>query len=355
MTYGGGTVDILYKLTRALMKRGHQVTICTGDYKLDRDPSFKYEIYPSIINIGGIRITPNVVSLDVRDYDIIHFHCYRSFMNYVLYKKAIKHGVPYIIDAHGSTVDMGGIMQPIRKLYDLVIGYKALDNAKVLIAETSIGLKEYERLGVRKYRVMLQHPLFDMAEFENLPQKGLFREKYGINEKHIVLFLGRIHWAKGLDFLVNSVKNIEDAKLVIVGQDDGYKKELMKLIPNNMEVLFTGYLSGVEKLSVLVDADVLIQPSRNEAGARPSLEAVLCNTPAIVTRNTGAGIEVSQLNAGYLVNYGDTDHLERIIRGIFKDGKEASDKVRIAKEYIRKNLSMESQVMQYEKLYEEKE
>ena len=37
LPHGGGTVDVVQKLSRALTKRGHEVTICTGDYKLDLD------------------------------------------------------------------------------------------------------------------------------------------------------------------------------------------------------------------------------------------------------------------------------------------------------------------------------
>ncbi|MCK4698087.1 MAG: glycosyltransferase, partial [Dehalococcoidia bacterium] len=35
--HGGGTVDVLYKLSKALAQRGHEVTIYTSDYKLDQE------------------------------------------------------------------------------------------------------------------------------------------------------------------------------------------------------------------------------------------------------------------------------------------------------------------------------
>ncbi len=67
-----------------------------------------------------------------------------------------------------------------------------------------------------------------------------------INSKHIVMFLGRIHWIKGLDLLVESfhemTKSRDDAILVIVGNDDG------ALSPG--EVLGLAGLSGTHYLEL---------------------------------------------------------------------------------------------------------
>ena len=35
--HGGGTVDLLYKLSRALAQREHEVAIYTSDFKLDQE------------------------------------------------------------------------------------------------------------------------------------------------------------------------------------------------------------------------------------------------------------------------------------------------------------------------------
>ena len=33
--HGGGTVDVIKKLSEGLAQKGHDVTICTSDYQLD--------------------------------------------------------------------------------------------------------------------------------------------------------------------------------------------------------------------------------------------------------------------------------------------------------------------------------
>ena len=363
LPHGGGTVDIVYKLSRALEQRGHKVTVCIGDYRLDQDyidslVNVKVKVLRSWLNLHGLYIMPNIVNLDVGDFDVIHLHCYRSFQNAVICHKARKYNIPYIIDAHGSTVDLNENKQIVRKLYDLFFGHKSLENASRVIAESEVGVGEYKKLGVDSNKIALIHPLLDTEEFDVLPQTGYFRNKYNIEERFIVLFVGRVHWAKGIEVLIEAVYKLNrcDVCLAIVGQDDGFKLTLEKMTAErgiSDKVLFTGFLTGDDKLSALVDADVLVQPSKNEAGARPSLEAILCNTPIIVTKNTGAGKEIASFDGGYLVEYGNANELSSTIQYILEHPNEAEVKTKKAKDYIRANLSFNKQVKKYEGLYEE--
>jgi glycosyltransferase involved in cell wall biosynthesis len=175
-----------------------------------------------------------------------------------------------------------------------------------------------------------------------------------------VLSLGRIHWIKGLDFLVKGFSEVAGARsdvvLAIVGNDDGYKRTLDKLIGElelSDRVFFTGFLSGVDKLSALVDADVMVQTSRYEQGAWAPFEAVLCGTPIIVNGDTGAGENVKQADAGYLVEYGNTNNLRDNIQYVLDNSVEARKKTQKAEEYIKSNLSLEREIEKYEKLYQE--
>jgi glycosyltransferase involved in cell wall biosynthesis len=363
--YGGGTTALLSQLLRALAQRGHDVTLYTTDFRLDRDYIDSQQgvrVYPfhSWLNLAGLILTPSIVREargNLGHFDIIHLHGCRSFQNIVVHHYAKKYGIPYIVDSHGSTLRIG--KKRLKLLFDIFFGYKILRDASKVVAETEVGVNEYIELGVNQDKIVLLRPLpCNFEEFSQLPPFGLFRTKYSIKEKHVVLFLGRIHWIKGLDFLVESFYELaryrSDVILAIVGPDDGYKSTLERLIDKlnlSDRVLFTGFLGGNEKLSALVDASVVVQTSRYEQGAGVPIEAVLCNTPIIVNRDTGAGEEVRRMGAGYLAEFGNKDDLREKIEYVLNNPAEAKSKTKKAEDYIKSNISIGEKVEEYENLY----
>ena len=375
----GGTKVLCYELSKELTRRGHEVTV----YTTDADIGSRLTDVHGVKNIDGIEVRyfrnlsnlmahkykialPLGMSLTVRreisNNDVIHLHVFRSFQNIVMHHYAKKHGIPYVLDAHGSTPRIHGGKRGVKWLlkwiFDVAFGYRILRDASKVVAETEVGVNEYKEFGINQDKIVLITPPFPLEEFSQLPPPGRFRSKYDIKDKQILLFLGRIHWIKGLDFLVESfyelTKSRSKAILVIVGPNDGYKPTLDKLI-NNLDlsdkVLYTGFLGGEEKLSALVDADVVLQTSIYEQGAWAPFEAVLCNTPIIVSSNSGAGEDVKRIDAGYLVEYGNKNELRDTMQYVLDNPAEAQIKTKKAKNYIETNLSMAKGIEKYEKLY----
>jgi glycosyltransferase involved in cell wall biosynthesis len=370
--HGGGTVDVIYKLARAQGQNGSEVTIYTSDFKLDKAyiaslPGVKVIPFPCVSSWGSFYLTPALIGASRKQldcFDIIHLHCFRSFQNIVIGHFAKKYGIPYIVDSHGSLPRIAaGETKPkwlLRWFYDVILGYKLLENAARIVTENEFGVQEYKNFGGKNRKITVIPLFFPVEDFENLPQRGQFRRRYNLGDRKIIMSLGRINFIKGLDFLVESFAGLarirEDVSLVIVGPDDGYRKNLEQLAAAlNMsdKVLFTGFLSGQDKLAALVDADVMVQPSRYEQAAWAPIEAVLCGTPVIVSRNSGSGEDVTRMDAGYLVNYGDKKEMTQTLQVILDDPAKAREKVLRAQDYIRNNLSINKKVEEYGKLYQE--
>jgi glycosyltransferase involved in cell wall biosynthesis len=369
---GGGTIDVIHKLSRALAEKDHEVTIYASDYKLDQAyidslPGVKVFTFHCIFSLGSFYIMPGIIKEaknGLKNYDIIHLHCYRSFQNIVIRHYARKYGVPYIIDSHGSLPRIAaGEAKPkwlLRWLYDVVFGYRILEDAAGVIAENKFGLKEYESFGRKIKKAAIIPYFFATDDFAKLPPKGQFRKRFNLGDKKVVMSLGRIHRVKGLDFLIESfhelVQTRQDVVLVICGNDDGYQRRLEKLVTElnlSERVIFPGFLAGEDKLAALVDADVVVQPSRYEYAAWAPIEAVLCGTPIIASAGSGSGEDVTRLDAGYLVNYGDKRQMSRTIQSILDDPIPAREKAHRANEYVRANLSLNKMAEAYEKLYRE--
>ena len=78
---------------------------------------------------------------------------------------------------------------------------------------------------------------------------------------------------------------------------------------------------------------------------------MLCNTPIIVSSNSGAGEDVKRIDAGYLVEYGNKNELRDTMQHVLDNPAEAQIKTKKAKNYIEANLSMAKGIEKYEKLY----
>ena len=227
-----------------------------------------------------------------------------------------------------------------------------------------MGVEEYLNLdpNLDKNKIKIISPPFDTDEFKEELTKNNFRKKFKIeNKKKIISFLGRIHYIKGVDFLIKGFayflrKNNYDNKyiLCLIGSDDGYLQETLKLI-KNLEiqdyVKVIGFLSGKEKNEALKDSDVVVQLSRLEQGAWAPIEAVLCETPIIVTSNTGSGEDVKKLNAGALVDFDDNEGFSNQLIEIFNNYDSWKIKTKKARDYIFKNLSFDTRIKEYIELY----
>ncbi|MFC1945701.1 glycosyltransferase family 4 protein [Chloroflexota bacterium] len=369
--HGGGTVDLLGKISGALAGKGHEVEIYTSDYKLDEGyiaalPEVTIRPFHCVMALANYYYAPGfkrAVQKHLSDFDVAHLHCFRSYQNIVISREAPRAGVPYVLDTHGSlprqTPGTTDGKAPLRSLFDMFWGKRILNNAGRLVAETQLGMSEYRQVGVPEERIALVPPPFETQAFADLPQPGAFRRRFGLENKKIVMFLGRIHRIKGLDVLAAGftelAKREPAARLVIVGNDDGYKAALEKLIKRlgiAEKVIFAGFLNGPEKLEALVDADVVAQTSRYEQGAWAPFEAVLCGTPIVVSDNSGAGEDVAKHEAGYLAAFGDEKDLAEKLAWVLANPQEAGRKTARARQHIITDLSLEKGIERYEQLYQ---
>jgi glycosyltransferase involved in cell wall biosynthesis len=105
------------------------------------------------------------------------------------------------------------------------------------------------------------------------------------------LFLGRLHYVKGIDWLVDAWIRLEsdfpDWELSVVGPlEPSYMLEIerMKLATSGKRVSFIGPLYGDEKQSYLANSELFILPSRSENFGLTVLESLMMEVPVIATK-----------------------------------------------------------------------
>ena len=361
----GGSAVVPYHLSRELIKRGHEVTIYTGDYKLSPEyvkslPQARVIPFKTWFTFANLYVTPGIMKRtkeEIEHFDVVHLHNYRSFQNIPVYYYANKHSIPYVLQPHASTPRV--IQRKLLKwLFDVAFGHKMFRDASKIIAVSKEEAEYDLQMGAVPRNVVTIYNGMDIELFTELPRYGEFKQKYNINGA-MVLYLGRINKSKGIDFLIRAVSELRETRkeitLTIVGPDDGYKAELDRIIEEHNlsnQVQFIGYVNEEDKLSAYVDADLFVHTVRYMGGVGITpLEAILCSTPVIVTPETGEIIRES--NGGLLVEYGDIEDLRTKILRLLDNPDEGLEMVKRGKEYIYENLTWDKVVEKYIQVYNE--
>lgn len=339
----GGSAEAPYRLARELALRGHDLTVYTSDYKLDNRyisslDNVKVAPFRSCLNLAKFNVTPGIIGQarkEVREFDIIHMHNYRTFQNLVVRHYARRHRVPYVLQAHGSLLTLFQ-RAALKKAFDRLWGHSLLQDASVLLAIGEKESKEYQILGVSPHRTLVVNNGIYLKDFSSLPERGAFRQKHGLRPaERFILYLGRIEKPKGLDLLLKAFSQLPrefaEVRLAIVGPDEGYAPSL-KVTSTELglgeRVLFTGPLYGRDKLEAYVDADVFVLPSYHEVFGISALEAAACNIPVIVTDRCGIAGVIQDYPRGYVVTATPEELQRRILYILSGQTKTGTDNVK---------------------------
>jgi len=145
------------------------------------------------------------------------------------------------------------------------------------------------------------------------------RNKYQL-PKQFLLFVGNIEPKKNLERLIDAFYQLKQQteikhKLVLVGKNGWKYKSLYDSIYRlklDSEILFTGYVPQEDLPSIYSLADIFVFPSLYEGFGIPPLEAMACETPALVS-NQGALPEITGNNCLQVNPYDVND----IAKGIY--------------------------------------
>ena len=154
------------------------------------------------------------------------------------------------------------------------------------------------------------------------PMKSNFREKYGLEDKFIVLGVAST-WdrRKGLNYLVKLSEKLDDNyKVVVIGIN---KKQREKL-PKNM-ISLTRTNSIKELVELYSVADVFVNPTLEDNFPTTNLEALACGTAVITFDTGGSGESICQGN-GIICNEKKVDEIIKNINNAINLSKDSCRK-----------------------------
>lgn len=182
------------------------------------------------------------------------------------------------------------------------------------------------------------------------PTESDFREKYGCENKYIVLGVA-FGWGerKGLDVFCKLAKRLdgEKYKIILVGTDDSVDK----LLPENI-ISIHRTANQTELAEIYTAADILVNPTREENYPTVNMESVACGTP-VLTFNTGGSHEMLDETCGAVVAKDDTDAMYNEIIRICETKPYSKDDCLKRAESFDKNEKFREYIRLYEAVNDE--
>jgi len=355
-------------LSKSLTSSGHQVTIVTTDHGFDPDfveglrrMGVEVITFRCLLNLESYLISPSMkawASRQIRNFDIVHLHIFRSYQNRIIAPIATEHGIPYVMHAHGD-VPIVVEKRLLKKGFDLLHGNGILRDASALIAVSQEEAKHFSEAGVDPLKVKVVFNGVDMEEYLELCEGKEFKNAYGI-ENPYCLFLGRIDETKGLDFLLRGYARFRangnhGPTLLLVGPRGNSWRKIMRLIRDlklSDSVRWIDFLDKKNKMEAYAGAEFFITtPSFRSGVLLTPVEALMCKTPIIVTDEIS---EIPRL-AGIdecVIRYGDIDGLAQLMKRMLSDGEFSRCIANKGRKYIVDNLKWTDVTGRLVKIYE---
>jgi glycosyltransferase involved in cell wall biosynthesis len=144
-----------------------------------------------------------------------------------------------------------------------------------------------------------------------------FRRKYNLNNKKMVLFLGRKHECKGIEEVLMAApyvwKRHPDTYFFFIGPKEGNSVEIFKHYKDK-RIIEVDRVDLEEKTSALEACDILCMPSFYEALGGVFLEAWMFGKPVIAGNIPPLRELTGDGQGGFLVNLDSSEIAEKIIK-----------------------------------------
>lgn len=247
---------------------------------------------------------------NIARFDLVHVHEIWHYACYAAFRAAVRNGIPVVLTPHGE-LDEWRLRHKAwkKRIYVKAILDRILRNVDTLHAITSAEKDRIASLGYETLVTVAPNGI-NPPHFDNLPDPSDSLDRFpGLKGKQIILYLGRLNPTKGLDILARAFSAISsrlpDTVLLVAGPDEEGGRQLMESILKSErapdKVVFTGMLSGEDKMATLALADLFVLPSYSEGFSIAVLEALASRLPVVITKACNFP-EVEEHGAGFVVD-----------------------------------------------------
>lgn len=368
--FGGGEVHA-FEISKTLVKLGHDVDFIQL-YGFPMKRKFRWNMeelnssmwanppvsklmrffYVRILWLCSFLAVPLICRLLIRGkYDILHVHGLGHSSLLVSAVFAKKTGSPKIV----CTLHNNLLRHIDRRLVELVLSHV---DAFIAVS-SSIQQSWFASFGVR---ALLIPNGVDTIRFNAKIDGSSLRKKMGLEDKFVVLSVGRLSRQKGLDCLLEAADYLKSRmqNLVILiggrGEEAARLKDWAKKHSLLKMVRFVGFIPSDSLPMYYAACDLFVLPSVFETFALTLLEALSTGKPVVCARVGGAKEIAERFEESLqakLVNPGDPKGLAEAIVWFASNQEIVREKAKDGYEIIRANYAWESVSREINVLYEQ--
>jgi len=174
--------------------------------------------------------------------------------------------------------------------------------------------------------------------FAPLIPVGMTKEK-----KNYILYFGRLSKEKGIDTLIEAMRDLPGIKLKIVGtgpEKENYELRIMNYGLKNIETL--GYKSGQELNEIIANAKFIVVPSVwYENYPMSVLESYALGVPALVANIGGLPEMIPNQDKNFIFESGNIKELGEKINFLWQNNSIVSEAGERVKNFVKKNNNPE--------------
>lgn len=375
----GGAIELhVFSISKEFIKIGHDVTIIDRDYGDDKREKID-DINIERIKCKTIKLTVlknfnlfriiskletlvNQVNFALKinkfikrnsnNFDVIHIHLPIIGLIIVLFNKEAR---PKIIYTSHLNTFMMKKPSMIDSIYMNISAF-LMKSVKVVALTEELKNKYAKKYGVPSKNITVVPNGINTDIFYPSNDNDIIKQKYDIENKNIILFVGRITEAKGVKYLIDAANIVinnykcKDTIFVLVGSFgefdsdivDLYYYDIIKLIEKyklKNYIKLTGAIPFNDLTKLYSTCDIFILPSLYEGFPMSSLEAMSSGKPVICSNIQGLNTQVKDGYNGFLTNPTDSIKIAEYINLLIVNKEKRIEMGKNSREFVEKNLT----------------
>lgn len=317
---GGGPTEGLLQMARVNHAMNHEVhAVCFDDPNSPWLQNLPVTTHALGKGVGSYSYHPGFLKwleINLSSFDAVIINGLWQYHSFGAWRVLRHSKVPYFVYTHGMLDPWFKHAYPLKHLkkwlYWPWADFRVLRDAKAVL----FTCEEEMRLATLSFwlykansKVVKYGAVRPPADADRV-REVFYSEYPTLRDKHLVLFLSRIHEKKGCDLLVEAFAKVAsmepEVMLVMAGPDQtGLKKQLQQMAAERgiaERIVWPGMLQDDMKWGAFYASELFVLPSHQENFGIAVAEALGCGLPVLISNKVNIWREIKADGAGLVGN-----------------------------------------------------